>query len=51
MATLTPEQLKQIMPGCADPTGWAPALNEAMARFDIVAAEHPDRNQDNGCRS
>lgn len=39
MADLTAEQLKAMMPGCADPVGWAPALNEAMARFDIGTTE------------
>ncbi len=35
---LTAQQLKQIMPGCSDPTPWVPALNEAMARFDITSS-------------
>ena len=39
MAELTADQLKQMMPGCADPAGWAPALNEAMVRFDIATTE------------
>ena len=35
---LTEQQLKQIMPGCTDPATWAPALNEAMTRFDISSS-------------
>ena len=35
---LTEQQLKQIMPGCTDPATWAPALNVAMARFDIASS-------------
>jgi putative chitinase len=35
MPTLTAPQLKQVLPACADPAGWATALNPAMAKFAI----------------
>lgn len=39
MPEITDQQLKQIMPGCTDPATWAPALNAAMAQFEITSLE------------
>lgn len=39
MPELTADQLAAIMPACANPANWAPALNAAMDRFDITSAE------------
>ncbi len=37
MYSLRPEQLKAVMPRCANPIGWVEALQPAMDRFGISA--------------
>lgn len=39
MRNITSDELKQIMPKCANPDGWVGSLNQAMAQFQIDSVD------------